>query len=490
MSKKNILIVDDELVQCKILSKLVENLGYNYLIINNGSEVVNFFSHNKIINNLTSDDIDIMLLDLSMPDLDGLEVLKQITSIKGDLSIIVLTAHVDTSLIISAINLGAIDYIIKGQKNVFDRINASIANAIEKRNLKNKISHLKRQDQGQITFTDIIGNSEKMINIINSAKRVANLFVPVLIQGPQGSSKEFIARAIHGSSLRSAKPFIRVECELLQNHNAGNILFGYNRTLVDGKAENNPGKIHQAIGGTLFLEKVDMLTLDIQSQILKFIKEIEFISSFKYPPSEHKSNYNRQLAKTNIRIISSASKNLLKLVKEKRFNKDLLRYLSSHVIRVPGLKDRGNEDIKLLAESFCHDFAANENKKINNISPEALDLLYNYQWQDNVRQLKHVIFRAVVLCNDQELKAKHFPQLLDQENNSYIEANSFIKKNCNINTELIDIFDDNGKCKSLNVIVEEIIRRLINLHGGNLSEVAKRLDIGRSTVYRRLGITE
>jgi DNA-binding NtrC family response regulator len=485
MLNRNILIVDDELIQCKILAKFIEKLGHNHLIINDGAEVIDFFVNKRLINNISSDEIDIIFLDLSMPNLNGLEILKQITAIKVDLSVIVLTAHIDTSLIISAINLGAVDYIIKGQDNIFDRINASIINALEKKNLKHQISNLKRQDQGQITFADILTNNQTMINVIKSAKRVANLFVSVLIEGPRGSSKELIARAIHGSSSRSGKPFIRVECELLETHNADKILFGYNRTLANGKVENNPGRIDQAIGGTLFLEKIDMLSLDVQSQILDFIKEIEFISSFQ---SRYPLNSNQQLTKTNIRIISSSSRNLSKLVTKKRFNKNLFHLLSGHCLNVPSLKQRGKKDIKLLAGRFCRDFAASENKKINNISPEALDLLYNHQWPDNVRQLKHVIFRAVVLCDDHELKAKHFPQLLNQENNSDIEANSFIKKNCNINTELIDIFYDNGKCKNLSVITGEIIMRLVNIYGGNLSEVAKTLNIGRSTVYRRLGI--
>jgi DNA-binding NtrC family response regulator len=242
MLKRNIIIVDDELTQCKILAKFITNLGHNHLIITNSNEVIDFFINKRVINNLTFNDIDILLLDLSMPNLNGLEVLKQITAIKGDLPIIVLTAHLDTSLIISAINLGAIDYIIKGQNNIFNRLNASINNALEKKNLKHQISNLKRKGQGQITFADILTNNETMLNVIKSAKRVTNLFVPVLIQGPKGSSKELIARAIHGSSSRSGKPFIRVECELLQTHNADKILFGYNRTLASGKVETNPGR--------------------------------------------------------------------------------------------------------------------------------------------------------------------------------------------------------------------------------------------------------
>ncbi len=143
MLKRNILIVDDELTQCKILAKFIKNLGHNHLIINNGAEVIDFFVNKRVINNLTLGEIDILLLDLSMPLPDGLELLKQITKIRSDLPIIIVTSHIDISLIISAINLGATDYIIKGQKNISERINASITNALEKKDLKHKISHLK-----------------------------------------------------------------------------------------------------------------------------------------------------------------------------------------------------------------------------------------------------------------------------------------------------------------------------------------------------------
>ncbi len=152
------------------------------------------------------------------------------------------------------------------------------------------------------------------------------------------------------------------------------------------------------------------------------------------------------------------------------------------------MKDRGEDDIKLLAETFCRDFSVNENKKIKAIGQDALYLLYNYDWEDNIRQLKNSIFRSVVLCDSDILKSEHFPQLLNKENNSLTKAKSVIKKNSDINSELIDIFDDEGKCKTIEVIEEEIIRRLVDIYSGNLSEVAKKLDIGRSTIYRKLKI--
>lgn len=478
MLKRNILIVDDEPTQCKILGKFISSMDHNYLVMNSGMEVVDFFMNKKTINNISCHDIDVMLLDLSMPDLDGLTVLKQINPIKGDLQVIVLTANKDISLAVSAINLGAIDYIVKGEKDIFARVTASISNAIEKKNLKYQVSHLVRKGKDQVAFSDIIGQSEAISNTIKLAKKAINSSIPILIEGPSGSGKELLARAIHGSSLKSGKPFVMIECDLLKNSSAEEELFGSEKASNDGMSKNI-GKIREANNGTIFFEKIDTLKHDLQVKILRFLQEGEF-----------EPVGSKQPVRVNVRVISSTNRDLSKLVEAKKFREDLRYRISAFPITVPSLRERGDEDIKLLAENFCRNFSINENKKIKGISQEAFYLLCNYEWEDNIRQLKNSIFRAVVLCDEDFLKPEHFPQLLNKENNSLTKAKSVIKKNSDINSELIDIFDDEGGCKSLDLIEEEIIKRLVDIYNGNLSEVAKQLDVGRSTIYRKLKIIE
>jgi DNA-binding NtrC family response regulator len=474
MSKNTILIVDDEPTQRKVLSKFISDLGHDHLVCSSGMEVVDFFMNKKIINSISCHNVDVMLLDLSMPDVDGLTVLKQIGPIKGDMQVIVLTANKDVSLAVAAINYGAIDYIVKGEKDIFARVTASINNAIEKKNLKYQVSHLARKEKDQVAFSDIIGQSEAILSPIKLAKKAANSSIPILIEGPNGSGKELLARAIHGSSSRSGKPFIVVECEMLKANNVEEELFGSDRILADGMTRNI-GRLREANNGTIFFEDIDYLKPEIQTKLLHFIQEGEFIPvSGKYP------------VRSSVRIISSTNKELSKLVAQKKFREDLFYRLSSFPILVPSLKERGDDDIKLLAENFCRNFSINENKKIKNISQDALYLLYNYEWEDNIRQLRNSIFRSVVLCDDSVLDAEHFPQLLNKESNSMTKAKSEIKKNSDISSELIDIFDDEGKCKTIEIIEEEIIRRLVDIYNGNLSEVAKKLDIGRSTIYRKL----
>jgi DNA-binding NtrC family response regulator len=475
MTKRMILIVDDEPTQRKIIGKFIDSLGHNFIDVSSGMEVVDFFMNKKTIKGVSCNEIDVMLLDLSMPDLDGLTVLKQIAPIKGDLQVIVLTANQDVNLAISAINYGAIDYIVKGEKDILARITASINNAIEKKNLKYQVSHLARKGKDQVAFSDIIGQSEIMMNVIRLAKKINNSNIPVLIEGANGVGKEILARAIHGSSNRSGKPFITIECDLLKNNTVEEELFG-----VDSQNQSGPkniGKFGEVNMGTIFFEKIDTLKTEIQVKILRFMQEGEYIPVGAKNP-----------IRSSARVIASTTRDLNKLVNLKKFREDLYYRIATFPIKVPDLKERGEDDIRMLAENFCRDFSINENKKIKAISQDALYLLYNYDWEDNVRQLKNSVFRAVVLCDSDVLKPEHFPQLLNKENNSMTKAKSAIKKNSDVNSELIDIFDDEGQCKTIDLIEEEIIRRLVDIFNGNLSEVAKQLDIGRSTIYRKLKI--
>lgn len=477
--ESNILIVDDELTQCKILTKFIEGLGHNPLVITSGIETVDYIMNDKVFDDIPAHDVDVLLLDLSMPDLDGLEVLRQIKETRGDLQIIVLTANKDISLAIKAINYGAIDYVVKGEKDVFSRVSASIKNALEKRNLKYQVSKLERQGKDQVSFSDILGTSEEILSVVQMAKKAVNLTIPVLISGKSGVGKELFAKAIHGSSLKSGKPFVTVECDTLKNRNCDRILLGSDRVLEDGSIEKDLGKIREANGGTLFLKRIDTLKPDAQMRILRFLQDGEVTPlGSKYP------------VKVTVRVIASTMEDLDKMVKSGEFRGDLYYKLSSYKISVPSLNERGEGDIKILSEEFCNSFAITENKKIKTIPYDTMYLLCNYEWEDNVRQLRNSIFRAVVLCDESILKPKYFPRLFYKKADIVSKAKARIKKSSDLNSELIDIFDDNGNCKNLSTLEEEIVKRLVEVYGGNLSEVAKRLEVGRSTIYRKLKIAE
>ena len=478
MAKKNILIVDDEITQCKIISRFIENLGHNYLVINSGLQVVDFFMNKKLINDISYKDIDIMLLDLSMPDLDGFTILKQINSIRGELQVIVLTANQDINSAIAAINCGAIDYIVKGESDIFARITASINNAIDKRNLKYQISHLTRKIKDQVSFSDVLGQSEVINQAVKMAKKVANSNISVLLEGSKGSGKELFASAIHGSSQRSGKPFLMVDCEMLKYGSGEEELFGSEKNFIDNSFKKI-GKIQEANNGTLYLNKIDALRPELQVKLLCFMQQGELTFNNSKLPLRY-----------NVRIIASTIKDLPDLIKQKKFREDLYYRINTFSIKIPSLKEMGEKDIGLLIENFYRNFSVHENKKIKAISTEVIYLLQNYEWEDNIRQLKNSIFRAVVLCDGEIIRPEHFPNLVYKENNNIIKAKSNIKKSSDMSSELVDIFDDDGGCKSLDLLEEEVIKRLVNIYNGNLSEVAKQLNIGRSTIYRKLKISE
>lgn len=475
---RNILIVDDEPVQVKMLEKLVKDMDCNPMVMTDGQQVVDFFVDRKNnINRLQPKDIDVMLLDLSMPIMGGIEVLKRICDIKGDLQIIVLTATNEVSLVVNAIDFGASDYIVKGTKDMFLRVAAAINSACEKRTLKTQVYHLQRKTKNQVVFSDIIGMSKELLAATSAAKKAATSSVPVLIEGPSGTGKELMAKAIHGSGPRSGKPFIAINCAELKINNATEILFGYERRSDDGMVEKSSGKVQEAQDGTLFLNNISELKIDVQIKLLRFLQDGQF-----------QPNGSKLIYKSNARIVSSSNHDVADLVRKKKFREDLLYRLNIFPIKLLPLSERGPNDLQLLAESFCANASLNENKKIKGLSDNALKLLLNYEWEDNIRQLQHYIFRAVVLCDDEYLEPKHFPQIImiDNQPVSVAKLATIIKKPHSTDSEVFDIFDEYGNCKSLEDIEHEVVQRLHNLYDGNLSEISKKLKVSRSTIYRKL----
>ncbi|MCE3254917.1 MAG: Fis family two component sigma-54 specific transcriptional regulator [Rickettsiaceae bacterium] len=470
--KENVLIVDDDPLQRDLLSRFIHSLGYNSLIMTDGQEVLDFFTNKKPVNDIYPQQVLVMMLDLSMKKVDGMSVLKQMADIRGDLQVVVLTAGSDVSSAVSAINLGAIDYIVKGEKDFFSRVAATIRNSLAKRYLKQQVYNLERKNNHQVSFSDLIGVSREFLNTINLAKKASNSNIPVLIEGEPGSGKELLARAIHGSGSKSGKPFVMVDCEFLQ-HGGEIILFGSEKSLKEGIYETTLGKIREADGGTVFLNNVGMLNPEIQVKLLRFIRE------GVVDPVGSKSS-----SMVMVRVISSTNQDLESLIQHGRFREDLYRSLNMFPILIPSLADRGFIDIQMLAENFCRDFSIAENKKITSISDEALQMLSMFEWKDNVRELKNYIFKAVVICDGKSLEKKHFPQLIEYMNFGEYKKEKFRhleKKEC-----VIELFNAENKCKNLEEIEVEIFTKLLGVFDGNLSEVSKQLKVGRSTIYRKL----
>lgn len=463
---QRILIVDDDPTQRRLIQAVVEREGYAVAQADGGEAALAFLQSEA------GGDIALMLLDLIMPGVDGLKVMERIKPQRPDLPVIVLTAQSGIDVIVNVMKAGAVDFIPKPASP--ERLKVSMENALKMNALSEQVTRLTRRVEGQMTFEDMIGASEAMANVVHMAKRGADSNIPVLIEGESGVGKEMIARAIHGSSDRAGKPFVPVNCGAIPENLVESILFGHEKGAFTGAVDKHVGKFQEAHNGTLFLDEIGELRADMQVKLLRAIQEgeIDPVGS-------------RQSVKVDIRIVSATNRNLLQMVEENTFREDLYYRLSVFPIQVPPLRERQG-DIRVLAEHFLAKIAATEGKPVRRLADEAMALLERYEWRGNVRQLENAIFRAVVLCEGDELTVADFPQLaqsLGMAPSATGQANGSVNGNGHAAPGL---FDTGGHVRPLADVEAEMIKLAIDKYDGQMSEVARRLGIGRSTLYRKV----
>ncbi|MBV9346715.1 MAG: sigma-54-dependent Fis family transcriptional regulator, partial [Pseudolabrys sp.] len=351
---------------------------------------------------------------------------------------------------------------------------------------------LQRRRDGTLTFADIITRSPNMKIVLRSAEKAAGSSIPALIEGESGVGKEMIARAIHGSSERNAKPFIAVNCGAIPENLVESTLFGHEKGAFTGAIEKHPGKFLEANGGTLFLDEVGELPLSAQVKLLRALQE-----------SEVEPVGARRPVRVNVRIISATNRDLIADVKAGRFREDLFYRLHVFPITVPPLRAR-SDDIAELARHFLTRFAAEEGKRVARISDEARMMLDTYAWPGNVRQLENAMFRAVVLAEGDELGVTEFPQIAAQALGGHggamvamphaamhgISLAPHADSQLTILPSLLAMLDAKGDVRPLDELEREAIRFAIAHYRGQMSEVARRLRIGRSTLYRKIDAFE
>src|SRR6195256_3206060 len=367
---QTILIVDDDPVQRRLLETCISPKG---------------------------EQISLVLLDLMMPDVDGIQVLTKLRATNPDLPVIVLTAKGGIDSAVEAMRAGANDFLVKPTSP--ERIKVSIQNALKLGVLTGEVSRLKKKQQNQLGFADLIGKSFPMRQVIRLGERAAQSSIPILIEGESGVGKELIARAIQGCSDRAGKPFVTLNCGAIPENLIESILFGHEKGAFTGASDKHLGKFQEADGGTLFLDEIGELRLDMQVKLLRALQEGEIDPVGAKRP-----------VKVDVRIISATNRDLAELTREGRFREDLYYRLNVFPVLIPPLRDR-REDVPALAEYFVTRFAAEENKQVSGFTPEALALLDSYGWPGNVRQLENTIFRAVVLCDTDALDVVDFPQI-------------------------------------------------------------------------------
>jgi DNA-binding NtrC family response regulator len=468
---KTVLIVDDDPTQRRILQAVIEKSGFSTLQASDGDAALNIA--------LAKDGqtIDLLLLDLVMPGRDGMDTLTELTAQRSDLPVIVLTGTGSIDAVVAAMQAGARDFLVKPASP--ERIIVSLRNALEMKTLVSEVTRLKKETSGELTFEDLIGNATSMRSVVAMGERGAKANIPILITGESGVGKEVVARAIQGASERVGKPFITVNCGAIPENLVESILFGHEKGSFTGANAKHLGKFQEASSGTLFLDEVGELPLDMQVKLLRVLQEgeVDPIGS-KRPVS------------VDVRIISATNRDLAEAVKAKTFREDLFYRLNVFPIEIPALRDR-REDIPALLEHFTKRFNAQERQNVRGASKETVELLKNFDWPGNVRQLENSIFRAVILSDGHTLQPQDFPQISGltptipvQEmaalNGSKDPASAQSEDNA------FNIMDRDGHLRSLEEIERDLIGFAIETYSGHMSEVARRLGIGRSTLYRKV----
>jgi len=474
-----ILIADDDPVQRRLLEALTRRFGYEAETAEGGEQAL------ARMKEPNAPPIALLILDLVMPDLDGMGVLSRMREQKISTPVIVQTAHGSIETVISAMRAGAQDFVVKPVGA--ERLQISIKNALSTEALAGEVRKISRRAQGVLTFKDIVSRSAEMTRVIRLGERSAHSSIPVLIEGESGVGKEIVARAIQGASDRRGKPFITVNCGALPANLVESILFGHEKGAFTGATEKHVGKFVEANGGTLFLDEIGELPLDLQVKLLRALQEGEIDPIGAKRPT-----------RVDFRLISATNQNLIELVKRAKFREDLFYRLNVFPISIPSLRAR-REDIPDLARRFCARFAAEEGRNIRGLTAEAMALLSTYDWPGNVRQLENAVFRAVVLAEGDELTVAEFPQIATHVAGFDVRlpplpapvAVSAPREREIVRVEVRDpnalsLLGPNGEMRRIEDIEAETIRFALAHYRGQISQIARRLGIGRSTLYRKM----
>ncbi|HAF81366.1 MAG TPA: sigma-54-dependent Fis family transcriptional regulator [Brevundimonas sp.] len=467
---KTVLVVDDDPTQRRLLQAVLERDGHAVVHAASGGEAIDRMTRGG--------GADVILLDMIMPEMSGLECLAELRSGGLTTPVIVLTANGGIDTVVKAMQAGAQDFFVKPVGP--ERLLVGVRNALKLEQLTTEVGRLTKRVQGRASFDDIIGDSAPMRMVKALGARAAKSSIPVLITGESGVGKEVIARALHGAGERAGKPFVAVNCGALPANLAESILFGHEKGAFTGAVDKTLGKFREADGGTLFLDEIGELPLDLQVKLLRALQEGEIDPVGGKRP-----------VKIDVRIVSATNRDPAQQVKDGAFREDLFYRLNVFPIEAPSLRDR-REDIPALVDHFIARFNAEEGRRIVGCAPETLALLQAYDWPGNVRQLENAVFRAIVLADSPFLQPYDFPSisgvaapLPDATPTPPAAAPSYADLPP-LPEQPIRILDDRGHLRTLEDIERDLIQHAIEVYAGHMSEIARRLGIGRSTLYRKV----
>jgi two-component system NtrC family response regulator len=438
-----ILIIDDEEKLRHLLSRIIGLEGFEVLEAGNAKAA---------FKKLEQHEADVIICDVKLPDANGVELCRRLKRASPLSEIIMLTAYGNIADGVQSIKNGAFDYITKGDDN--DKIIPLLHRALEKAAMQQRIARLEKQVGIQYSFENIIGKSTAIKQAIELAEKVAATDTTVLLTGETGTGKEVFAQSIHHASNRKSKSFVAVNCTAISKDLLESELFGYKAGAFTGATKDKKGLLEEAHEGTLFLDEIGEMNIDLQSKLLRVIENGEFV-----PLGDTKTK------KLNIRIIAATNCDLQKAITEGKFRQDLFYRLSVFQIELPSLRDR-LKDIPPLADYFLKLFSAKTNKKISSIAETAMQKLQQHNYPGNVRELKNIIERAVILCNGNELTVNDLP----------VELSTI---SSNLRGGALSAFEL-ASAEKLHIL------KVLNHTKGNKAEAARLLNIGAATLYRKL----
>jgi len=443
LSLKRILIIDDEEKLRSLLTRIIKAEGF---------EVEEAGTLKDGAKQLATKNIDVLLCDVKLPDGSGVDFVLNTKKMYPSIETILLTAYGNVADGVQAMKNGAFDYITKGDDN--EKIIPLLNKAFEKVALQKRVEQLEEQVGKKYNFDSILGSAAAILEAINLAKRVAPTDSTVLLLGETGTGKEVFAQAIHNNSSRMGKPFMALNCSAFGKEILESEIFGHKAGAFTGALKDKKGLIEEASTGTLFMDEIGEMHIELQSKLLRVLETSEFIKVGDTKPT-----------KVSVRIIAATNKDLQQEVKDGRFREDLFYRLNVFTIVLPSLRER-RKDIPVLANHFLAIFANKINRKVTKMSDDFLNNLMRHEWRGNIRELKNVIERAVIMADDAELTTKDLP--IDMKLHSSLE-----------NTHQLSAFE-------LASVEMLHIQRMLNHCKGNKTETAKLLNIGLTTLYRKI----
>jgi DNA-binding NtrC family response regulator len=439
---RTVLIIDDEEKLRTLLARIIESEGF---------EVVEAGDCRSGLKKLEQFAIDVVLSDVKLPDGNGVDLLPKIKSAHPLVEVILLTAYGNINDGVQAMKNGAFDYIVKGDDN--EKIIPLLHRAIEKVQLQKKVRDLEKRVGEKFSFDAIIGKSKAIQQAIDLAKKVAPIDTTVLLTGETGTGKEVFAQGIHQASSRVGKSFVTLNCSTFSKDILESELFGHKQGAFTGAIKDKKGLIEEANGGTLLLDEIGEMPLELQAKLLRVLETSEFIKLGDTKPT-----------KSNFRLIAATNRDLKQEYESNHFRSDLYFRLSVFEIHLPPLRER-TKDIEPLAHYFMQQFSAKTNKRVDKIEDECLEKLESYEWVGNIRELKNIIERAVILADSNTLTADLLPfdiQQPRQQTKGTLSAFSMAS-------------------------VEKLhIQKVLNYTKGNKAETARLLEIGVATLYRKI----